>query len=107
MTNANKPKNLFSGILIGGLIGAAIALLMAPQSGEKTRKMIQEKSIEIRDKTTDSVDESIARAENALNDLRKRMDDFSGKTRKQAEEVVHRGEKELQKQRERLAKIRS
>ena len=33
----------FSGFLIGGLVGAAVALLMAPQSGEETRTLIRDK----------------------------------------------------------------
>ncbi|MGH2607283.1 MAG: YtxH domain-containing protein, partial [Anaerolineales bacterium] len=39
----------FSGFVIGGLVGAAVALLMAPQSGEETRHMIRDKGIELKD----------------------------------------------------------
>ena len=38
-----------SGLIIGGLVGAATALLLAPQSGDETRTMIREKSIELKD----------------------------------------------------------
>jgi gas vesicle protein len=38
------------GVFIGGIIGAATTLLLAPQSGEETRTYIKDKSIELKDK---------------------------------------------------------
>jgi gas vesicle protein len=38
----------FAGFLLGVLAGAAVALLYTPQSGEKTRFLIQEKGIELK-----------------------------------------------------------
>ena len=46
MSNKSGDFGAFlAGFLVGGLIGAATALLMAPQSGEETRTLIQEKGI--------------------------------------------------------------
>jgi len=39
----------FMGVLLGGMTGAAVAILFAPQSGLQTRQMIREKSIELKD----------------------------------------------------------
>lgn len=39
-----------AGVFIGGIIGAATMLLLAPQSGEDTRTYIKDKSIELKDK---------------------------------------------------------
>jgi len=36
-----------AGFLVGALVGAAAALLLAPQSGEETRTLIREKVIEL------------------------------------------------------------
>jgi len=44
------------GFLLGGLVGAAIALLSAPQSGERTREQIRSKSMELRDEAEQRVD---------------------------------------------------
>ena len=44
MTDRNSDFGSFlSGFVFGGLIGAVVALLMAPQSGEETRTIIKEK----------------------------------------------------------------
>jgi gas vesicle protein len=40
--------SFFAGVVLGGLIGAGVALLYAPQSGEETRILIKDKSIEIK-----------------------------------------------------------
>jgi gas vesicle protein len=51
-----------AGFFIGGLIGAAVALLLAPQSGEETRILIKDKSIELKDKATETADEYYSKA---------------------------------------------
>ena len=67
MLNKNQsPKyhnNIFgiiAGLLIGGLAGALTMLLLAPQSGEETRMQIQEKGIELRDRTTSIMEDALA-----------------------------------------------
>ncbi len=42
--------DFFAGLIIGGLIGAGIALLFAPQSGEETRAFLKEKALELKEK---------------------------------------------------------
>jgi gas vesicle protein len=51
---------VITGLVMGSLAGAAAMLLLAPQSGEKTRLLIQEKGIELRDQTSDMLDEVMA-----------------------------------------------
>jgi len=45
-----KGKDFFVGVLLGSIIGAALGLLLAPQSGEETREAIGESARDIRDK---------------------------------------------------------
>ena len=59
----------FAGFLVGGLIGAGAALLLAPQSGAETREQIREKSIELRDKAEDSLEEARAKVEAVAADI--------------------------------------
>ena len=59
----HRKSNFFSvlvGMLIGSLAGAVTMLLLAPQSGEDTRSQIQEKGIELRDRTTAMVEDAMA-----------------------------------------------
>jgi hypothetical protein len=48
----------FAGFVIGGLVGAAAALVLAPQSGEETRAQIRQKGIELRDQTVETAEET-------------------------------------------------
>lgn len=61
-----------AGIFIGGLVGAAVALLLAPQSGEETRTYIKDKSIELKDRAVEAGQEARGKAEKALEDARVR-----------------------------------
>jgi gas vesicle protein len=56
-----------AGILVGGLAGAVTMLLLAPKSGKDTRKQIQEKGIELRDRTTQLVEDTVAQARTTAN----------------------------------------
>ena len=49
MSQNNEGAAFFAGLVIGGLVGAALALLLAPQSGEETRAQIRDKSLEYKD----------------------------------------------------------
>ena len=51
------------GFVVGGLTGAVVALLFAPQSGEETRAVIKEKSIELRDKAAEQAELVASKAE--------------------------------------------
>jgi len=75
MSENNDVGSFVAGIIVGGLVGAAVALLLAPQSGEETRTMIRDKSIEIKDRAVEVSQDAVARAEKALEDARVRADD--------------------------------
>ncbi|MCX8062437.1 MAG: YtxH domain-containing protein [Anaerolineales bacterium] len=77
-----------AGFIFGGLIGAAIALLYAPQSGEETRTIIREKSIELKDKAVESAEEARIRAEKALEEARIKAEKAIAETRQRAEELA-------------------
>lgn len=49
-----KGKDFLTGVLVGSIVGAAIGLLMAPQSGEETREVLGEQARNIRDKVQES-----------------------------------------------------
>jgi len=80
-----------AGFIVGGLVGAATALILAPQSGERTRTQIREKSIELRD-----------RAEDLAEDARLRADEAAEEARRRADDLQQRGRQVYQEQRTRL-----
>jgi len=73
------------GMLVGGLAGAITMLLMAPQSGVETRMQIQEKGIELRDHTTEIVDDVMAQVRS---DVKK----FNVEGRHKANELLEQGQ---------------
>lgn len=84
----------FAGFVVGGLVGAAAALLMAPQSGLETRAQIKQKSIELRDQATDSLEEARHRAE-----------ELATQARTRAEELQQRGKVILEEQKGRIEAV--
>jgi gas vesicle protein len=80
------------GFVIGGLTGAAVALLLAPQSGEETRTVIRDRSIELKDKAVERAEEARARAEAAAAEARARADELAKLTRERAGELKKRGQ---------------
>lgn len=117
MANNNDEFGTFlAGFVIGGLVGAAVAMLMAPQSGEETRTLIKEKSIQLKDRATEyshdarlhaekALEDARVRADAAIQELRVRSDELAAMTRERATELQHRGEVILDEQRSRLESL--
>ena len=49
MSNQNRGALFLAGLVVGGVVGAGVALLLAPQSGEAIRSQIRDKSFELKD----------------------------------------------------------
>jgi gas vesicle protein len=49
--------NIFLSFILGGVVGAGVALLLAPQSGRETRQKIRKFTEDVKDKTADYVDD--------------------------------------------------
>ncbi len=65
-----KILNFFMGLMVGGVVGAAVALLLAPASGEEFREQIQEQSIRLRDEVKAVAEARRAELERELSALR-------------------------------------
>jgi gas vesicle protein len=81
------------GFIVGGLTGAVVALLMAPQSGEETRALIRDKSIELRDRAQQTAEEAIGRAEKAATEARTRADELASDLRERGRGVIEAARK--------------
>lgn len=64
---------LLAGLMIGGLVGAASMLLLAPQSGRKTREDIRTGAMDIRDRTTGTMKDAAFQARSRARQLTSSM----------------------------------
>lgn len=65
----NNILGVLVGMLIGALAGAVTMLLLAPQSGKDTRLQIQKKGLELRDRTTELVEDTMAQVRTNANKM--------------------------------------
>ncbi|MBU1749570.1 MAG: YtxH domain-containing protein [Chloroflexi bacterium] len=94
--DAKHVGGFLAGVLLGGLAGAGAMLLLAPQSGKKTRAQIQEKSIELRDQTTDAMEDVVARAGGKARQV-------TDSVHERAKELEQRGQDIIDDQKERFS----
>jgi gas vesicle protein len=62
-TALSLSNNIFgvaTGLFLGSMIGAATMFFLAPQSGKRSRAQIQQKGIELRDRTNEIVEDTVA-----------------------------------------------
>jgi len=81
----NNVLGILAGTLIGALAGAVTMLLLAPQSGKRTRVQIQHKGIELRDRATGIV-------EDAVSQVRLDGNKLARDGRRKANELLHQGQ---------------
>lgn len=75
-------KKLIGGLIAGAAIGIAVGLLLAPRSGEKTRKKLINDSLRLKDDVMSSVDDS-------LNTLRKQFNHKIDQLAKGSKEIIN------------------
>ncbi len=94
-----------AGFVIGGLVGAAVALIMAPQSGEETRTLIHDRSIELKDKAAERAEAARIKAEAAAAEARARADELAKLTQEKANELKKKGQEVYQAQKSRIETV--
>ncbi len=85
--NGSDFGAFLTGFIIGGLVGAASALLMAPQSGEATREQIVQRGVELRDRSDDEIRRLRKQADETLADVRAQAEEIQKKALEQVEEA--------------------
>lgn len=66
----NQLGGFVAGALFGGLAGAGAMLLLAPQSGKRTRTQIQRRGLEFKDQATDAVDDAVVQTRDRVHRIR-------------------------------------
>ena len=96
MSEQNNDFGAFlAGFVIGGLVGAATALILAPQSGDEMRAQLSQKSHDLRDMSTERAHQYQERAQTAVTDVRHRATDVGSQAQDQARLVLDKGKQRL------------
>jgi gas vesicle protein len=66
--HSTQVVNFVSGLVLGAVLGAGVALLTAPQSGRRTRRRIRRTAVDVRSNAGD-------RWEELADDVKTRVDD--------------------------------
>lgn len=96
--HGNNALSVFVGLLVGGLAGAVTMLLLAPQSGRDTRIQIQKKGIELRDRTTEIVEDAMAQ-------VRSSRDRLTISGREKLEELKQQGQELVVEQLDHVSEV--
>lgn len=73
MSDKSSGAEFFAGLVIGGLVGATLSLLLAPQSGEETRAQIRDKGVEYKGRAEEGYMQTRQAVENQMVGLQEQM----------------------------------
>jgi gas vesicle protein len=89
-------KHVLTGIIVGGLIGATAMMLLAPRSGEEMRAEIKDKALDLRDRTTESVKDTVSQVVSKAGHLK-------GGIKGKSQDIKQRGQDVLIEQLDRVS----
>lgn len=102
-------KKIALAFLIGGTVGACIALLYAPQSGRDTRKDIAKSARRVKKETAhlvedavDSINDFASDVKDKVSDIIDRGKDLSDDAKKEVLRNLEQGQKVIEKQRKKV-----
>ncbi|MBX3060377.1 MAG: YtxH domain-containing protein [Anaerolineae bacterium] len=105
---SNDLGAFLAGFVIGGLVGAATAIILAPQSGRETRAQIaarseqlvhtgEEQLLHYRDAAASYTHQYVDQASEVVAQTRQQMEAATGRVQEQARIVLDRGKSETGK----------
>jgi gas vesicle protein len=102
---------ILGALLIGGILGAGLALLFAPQSGKKTRKDISRFAGRVRDDVEDKAESIVEAIEDLTAKIGDKISEAASRGKELEEDVknsllkaVEKSQKAIEKQKARLGK---
>ena len=95
-----SASGMFLSFLLGGIVGASLALLLAPQSGRETRRRIKEFAEDIKDKTKEYAEDVKERVTSTV----EKGKEFLEEKKSAISTAVEAGREAYEKEKERLAK---
>ena len=88
--NNQRGVEFLAGFLLGGIVGAAVALLMAPASGAETREQLRERGIELRNRGEEFSADAMKNAQMMAEEGQKRAAEMQERSRLALEEQKSR-----------------
>jgi gas vesicle protein len=98
-------RGFVAGVLVGGLAGAGVMLLLAPQSGLRTQAQIRRKGMDLRDQAVGSMEDAMDQARATSQEITAKVHEQADKVQLQAEKMQQRGQHALDVQKERWAPV--
>jgi gas vesicle protein len=112
---STRNDNVVSGavmLMAGGVIGAGVALLFAPQSGKRTRRDLARISRKVKDQAVDAVEEfseTVSEMVDSVSDkaavLLDKGKDMAHSAKMDVLKAIEEGQAKLEKEKMRLAKL--
>lgn len=112
MANNNNATVGALMLVAGGIIGAGLAVLFAPQSGERTRrdivrytKKVRRKAEGVVDDFSDTVSDMVETVTEKAEDILDKGKDMAYEAKKDLLKAIEQGQEKLEKQRMRLVRL--
>lgn len=86
MNNRKDGQGFMFGFILGSLIGASVAIVLAPHSGERTREIIRDHAADFK-----------LRASDLAAEYREKMADLAAEYREEVGDYYERGKERLRK----------
>jgi gas vesicle protein len=102
-------KKIAGAFLLGGFIGAAVALLYAPKSGRETRKdiartarKVKKETVHLVEDAVDSINDFAGEVKDKVSDVIEQGKDLSDNAKKEILRNLEQGQKVIEKQKKRI-----
>jgi gas vesicle protein len=89
-------RQVLTGIIVGGIIGATAMLFLAPRSGEEMRAEVRDKAADLRERTTGTVKDTMSQVASKASHLK-------GGVKGRAQDIKHTGQDMLVEKLDRVA----
>jgi gas vesicle protein len=103
--------NFIKGLFVGGLVGAAFAILYAPKSGKETREEISKKADELAGKAREEYEAALEKSKKSYQSALERLKELETVAKKkvdeveeQVQEITTKGKATVEESRSRLKK---
>jgi gas vesicle protein len=100
-------SDFIKGLLVGGAIGAVVALLYAPKSGKETREELAKKKDELYDKVKDEYSTTLANAKKSIAAAHQKLEELGKVTQAKAEEISEYVEKSVDQSKKNITEQKS